>query len=71
MHISLKRIGKILFVLVLITLLIWKFPNFTTVFTNKEIKTFQSLQLVFRVKKLISGKHILLMLAFIVFEEYF
>ena len=42
-----------------------------TVFTNKEIKTFQSLQLVFRVKKLISGKHILLMLAFIVFEEYF
>ena len=71
MHISLKRIGKILFVLVLITLLIWKFLNFTTVFTNKEIKTFQSLQLVFRVKKLISGKHILLMLAFIVFEEYF
>ena len=53
MLITLKRIGKILFVSVLRTFQICKFLNFTTVFTKKT-KNFQGLHINLRVRKLIS-----------------
>ena len=53
MYITLKGIGKILFVSVLRILLICKFLNFTAIFTKKN-QTFQSLHTTFHVAKLIS-----------------
>ena len=44
MYITSKRIGKILFVLVLRILLIFKFLNFTALFTKK---TFHNLRAIF------------------------
>ena len=72
MYITLKEIGKILFVSVLRILVICKFVGFTTVFTEEKTDKFQTLQRqhkIFRVRKLISTKYIQLILPFIASEE--
>ena len=70
MYITLKEIGKILFVLVLRILVICKFVNFTTVFTEKKpdkFQTFQRQHKIFPVRKLILTKYIQLISPFIPF----
>ena len=68
MYMSLKGIGKILFVSVLRILLICKTLNFTAFFTKKS---FQSLHSIFCVRKLTSVKHFELILPFIAFENFY
>ena len=68
-YINLKGTGRLLFVLMLKTLIFCKFLNFTSVFTKK--KQFQSLHTIFCIRKLISVQYNQLILPLIDFEEHY
>ena len=66
MYLTLKRVEKCLFVL----LLVCKFLNFTGVFTNKTIKIYKACaQFLCEISLLISVEYILLISISLAFEE--